>query len=68
MATLERIAELTNKLHDLLSQAEEIRNLIQQRDTETSESDECDTEDTSLEETQLKTTWCCCFSRKQKLN
>jgi hypothetical protein len=68
MATLERIAELTNKLYDLLSQAEEIRNLIQERDTATSELDESDTEDVSLEETELKTTWCSCFSRKQKLN
>jgi len=68
MATLERIAELTNKLNDLLSQAEEIRNLIQERDTATSQSEESDTEDVPLEQAELKTTWCSCFSRKQKLN
>ena len=68
MATLERIAELTNKLHDLLSQAEEIRNLIQERDTATSELDDSDIEEVPLEQTEVKTTWCSCFSRKQKLN
>jgi hypothetical protein len=68
MATLERIAELTTKLYDLLSQAEEIRDLIQERDNTTSELDESDTEDDSLEQTELKISWCPCFSRKQKLN
>jgi hypothetical protein len=73
MVNLERLEFLTNKLHDLLSQAEELKQMIEQRDTEnemapTSESEASDTEVEEQEPEPERSSWCCCFMRKQKLN
>jgi hypothetical protein len=77
MVNLERLEFLTNKLHDLLSQAEELKQMIEQRDTEnemapTSESEASDTEveeqESELESEPERSSGCCCFMRKQKLN
>jgi hypothetical protein len=77
MVNLERLEFLKNKLHDLLSQAEELKHMIEQRDaqnqivTSDTSSDESAASDTEVEEQESEpesSSWCCCFMRKQKLN
>jgi len=73
MVNLERLGFLTNKLHDLLSQAEDLKQMIEQRDDQNqiAPTDESDASDTEVEEPEPQTessSWCCCFMRKQKLN
>jgi hypothetical protein len=66
MVNLERIEELTNKLNTLLSQVEELKHMIQQRNEEPSSDD--DSQDTSeVEDEEEPQVCCCCFTRKQKL-
>ena len=73
MVNLERLGFLTNKLHDLLSQAEELKHMIEQRDAQnqiapTDESEASDTEVEEQEPEPERSSWCCCFTRKPKLN
>jgi hypothetical protein len=77
MVNIERLEFLKNKLHDLLSQAEELKHMIEQRDAQnqiapTDESEASDTEveeqESELESESERSSWCCCFMRKQKLN
>jgi hypothetical protein len=77
MVNVERLEFLRNKLHDLLSQAEELKQMIERRDSQnqiaTSEtsSDESAASDTDVDEQESEpepSRWCCCFTRKQKLN
>ena len=73
MVNLERLEQLTEKLHDLLSQAQEIKRMIQEPEAEPEEtastnSDELASDkDTVVQQPEPKS-WCCCFSRKRKLN
>ena len=77
MVNLERLDFLRNKLHDLLSQAEELKQMIEQRDSQNqiassdTSSDESAASDTDVYERDSEpepSRWCCCFTRKQKLN
>lgn len=77
MVNFERLEFLTNKLHDLLSQAEELKQMIEQRDSQNqivssdTLSDESAASDTDVDEQESEpepSRWCCCFTRKQKLN
>ncbi len=77
MVNLERLGFLTNKLHDLLSQAEELKHMIEQRDAQNqmAPTDESAAPDTDVEEQESEpktesepSSGCCCFMRKQKLN
>ena len=74
MVNLERLDFLKNKLHDLLSQAEELKQMIEQRDsqnqiaTSDTSSDESVGSDTEGDEEPMPRTCCWCFSRKTKLN
>ena len=79
MVNLERLAFLTNKLHDLLSLAEELKQMIEQRDSQNqiassdTSSDVSAVSDTEVNEQEPEpqpetSTWCCCFTRKLKLN
>jgi len=71
---LERLEQLTQKLHGLLSQAQEIKTIIQERQKEPEESasvssDESPTFEEDLPPVESKEPRaCCCFSRKRKLN
>jgi len=78
MVSLERIEFLTNKLHDLLSQARELKEIVEWNEAQNkvassieeesgpSEIDETNTE--VIEQKPEPRRWCCCFTRKQKLN
>jgi hypothetical protein len=74
MANLERLEFLTQKLHDLLSQAQEIKRLIQERQLESQESASITSDDGPPAEEDLppveqkEPRSYCCFSRKRKLN
>jgi len=77
MVNLERLEFLTNKLQDLLSQAEELKQMIEQRDAQNQmpPTDESAASDTDVDDSEPEpepepepSRWCCCFTRKQKLN
>jgi hypothetical protein len=74
MVNLERVEFLTNKLHDLLSQTQELKEMIEMRDAQNkthsiSSEEESSPSDTEvIEQKPEPRTWCCCFTRKPKLN
>jgi hypothetical protein len=73
MTNLERIEFLTNKLHDLLSQTQELKEMIEMRDAQnqvaaSSEEESVSSATEIIEQKPESRTWCCCFSRKPKLN
>lgn len=81
MVNLKRLEELTEKLHDLLSQAQEIKRMIQERkvepeaeskaepeETASTNSEELDCNEGAMLQQPEPKRWCCCFSRKRKLN
>jgi hypothetical protein len=74
MVNLERVEFLTHKLHDLLAQAQELKDMINLCDAENeqapSSSDEAPpVSDTEVSEKKpVRRSWCCCFTRKPKLN
>jgi hypothetical protein len=78
MTNLERIEFLTNKLHNLLSQTQELKEMIEIYDAQNKATPSSEEESGSLEEDNSNTevieqkpeprTWCCCFTRKPKLN
>ena len=71
MDNLERVSNLIRKLHELLSEAGEVKALIQEHDFQSVSSNESmDTDNSDVDEPEpkpeIKNT-CCCFIRKQKL-
>ena len=73
MTNLERVEFLTNKLHDLLSETQELKEMIEMRDAQNKAAPSSDEEsgpsDTEvIEQKPESRTWCCCFTRKPKLN
>jgi hypothetical protein len=79
MVNLERLGFLTNKLHELLSQAEELKQMLEERNapnqtpSSDTSSDESAVSDKEIDEQEPEpqpevSTWCCCFTRKLKLN